>query len=127
LSIELGDISSDTYNARGMARHLGGHYHDALLDFNRAIGLDASYSDAFSNRGASKYMLGDFHGAIADQNVAIKLNKDNAIAYTRLEACYTVLEKVNHQLAPKGRLSTSDINELGFIKERTERLEWEEN
>ena len=53
----------------------------AIVDFDKSIELDPSYSPAFNNRGNAKKYLGDYAGAILDFDNAIKINPHYAIAY----------------------------------------------
>lgn len=44
----------------------------ALLDFNRAIDLQPTYSYAYFNRGILKYSIKDTSGACIDWNQAVR-------------------------------------------------------
>jgi Flp pilus assembly protein TadD len=58
-----------------------GDLKGAILDYNKAISLNANYPGIYNHRGFTRHNLGDFKGAIADFNKALSLNPKFPEAY----------------------------------------------
>lgn len=56
-------------------------YANALLYYNKAIGLNPEYADAYLDRGVAYYDNGQYDKALADYNKAIELNPQDKLAY----------------------------------------------
>ncbi len=56
-------------------------FMEALLNLNKAIEMDASYSQAYYVRGNIKDAFDDRHGAMKDYNIAVEKNPKFADAY----------------------------------------------
>ncbi len=87
-NLALGQISqptnillADIYNDRGLARLELQDLEAAMVDFSRAIHLDANDYRAYFNRGCACGRKGDNFGALRDFSKVIRLNPNNALAY----------------------------------------------
>ncbi|MDZ8053987.1 MAG: tetratricopeptide repeat protein [Aulosira sp. ZfuVER01] len=87
-NLALGQISqptnillADIYNDRGLARLQLQDLEAAMVDFSRAIHLDANDYRAYFNRGCACGRKGDNFGALRDFSKVIKLKPDSALAY----------------------------------------------
>lgn len=87
-NLALGQISqptnillADIYNDRGLARLELQDLEAAMVDFSKAIHLDAKDYRAYFNRGCACGRKGDNFGALRDFSQAIKLKPDSALAY----------------------------------------------
>lgn len=65
--------NAEEYFSRGNFKKLLGDYGSAILDFNKAIELDPSFSEAYYQRGIAKTFINDEDGAVSDFNKAIDL------------------------------------------------------
>ncbi len=74
-------LLADIYNDRGLARLQLQDLEAAMLDFSKAIHLDANDYRAYFNRGCACRRKGDNFGALRDFSEVIRLNPNNAIAY----------------------------------------------
>lgn len=64
------------YNVRGTSKAQFGDFKEAIVDFNKALQVNANDPQAFANRGKAKDELGDLKGALEDLTKAINLNPD---------------------------------------------------
>jgi tetratricopeptide (TPR) repeat protein len=87
-NLALGQISqpknillADIYNDRGLARLELQDLEAAMVDFSRAIKLDANDYRAYFNRGCACGRKGDNFGALRDFSKVINLKPDSALAY----------------------------------------------
>jgi tetratricopeptide (TPR) repeat protein len=58
-----------------------GHLEEAVIMYNKVIGLDSSHGEAYNNRGAAKFELKDYAGAIADYDHALNVKPGYAEVY----------------------------------------------
>lgn len=77
-----------TYNNRGYALLLMGEFERAILDFDRAIGLDPGHAFAHNNRGLAYLRLGKVANALVDITYSLQLDPDNAYAHRNLGIYY---------------------------------------
>jgi tetratricopeptide (TPR) repeat protein len=87
-NLALGQISqptnillADIYNDRGLARLELQDLEAAMVDFSKAIHLDANDYRAYFNRGCACGRKGDHFGALRDFSKVIKLKPNSALAY----------------------------------------------
>jgi tetratricopeptide (TPR) repeat protein len=66
---------------RGIANVGEGRYHDALVEYNRAIELAPDVGHTYSLRGVVYENLQQYDRALADHNQAIDRDPDNAVAH----------------------------------------------
>lgn len=71
---EFSDVAD--YNVRGTSKAQFGNFKEAILDFNKALQINANDDQAYANRGKAKDELGDLDGAITDLNKAIDLKPE---------------------------------------------------
>lgn len=76
-------IATDSTNAeaffkRGFCHALLQEHKEALIDFNRAIFMNANESNWYSERGIAKLNLRDFDGACKDWKTAAKMGSTAA-------------------------------------------------
>jgi len=65
--------NAQEYFSRGNFKKLLGDYGGAILDYNKAIKLEPSFSEAYYQRGIAKNFINDEDGALYDFNKAINL------------------------------------------------------
>jgi len=99
-------ITTEEYFNRGLSKYYLKDYYGAILEYSRAIDLNANFAEVFLNRGVAKYELKDNYGAIEDYTKAIELNSIFAEAF-------------NNRGAAKGELK--DI--YGAISDYTKAIE----
>lgn len=89
--IERGNLNSrdlaTVYNNRGTSYMLNGQYDQAILDFDRSIGLDRDYR-TYNNRGMAYAGKGQYDRAIADYSQSIALKPDYATALSNRGSAY---------------------------------------
>ena len=89
-------------------------YDQAIIDLEKAIGLDANYTDAYLNRGIVLYQLRQYSEAIEDYGQVLLLDPERIEAYAHLARAYTMIEDQDkvmeniQQLIDKG----VDVTEL---------------
>lgn len=66
---------------QGIAEVNHGHLDDAILNYDKAIGIDSRFTNAFFFRGNARYSKGDYDGAIADFTRAVELVPNFMDAY----------------------------------------------
>jgi tetratricopeptide (TPR) repeat protein len=54
-----------------------GNYNDAVINFTKAIELDAKALNAYYNRAVAKYSLHDIKGAADDCDKVLQFNPDD--------------------------------------------------
>ncbi|NEU72372.1 tetratricopeptide repeat protein [Hassallia byssoidea VB512170] len=74
-------LQADIYNDRGLARLELADLQAAMLDFDKAIRLNANDDRAYFNRACACTRSGDILGAVRDFSEVIRLNPSNAQAY----------------------------------------------
>jgi tetratricopeptide (TPR) repeat protein len=77
----LQSLQADIYNDRGLARLELADLQAAMLDFDKAIRLNAKDYRAYFNRACACTRTGDISGAVRDFSEVIRLNPSNAQAY----------------------------------------------
>lgn len=77
----LQSLQADIYNDRGLARLELAQLKAAMLDFDKAIRLNAKDYRAYFNRACACTRTGDILGAVRDFSQVITLNPSNAQAY----------------------------------------------
>ncbi len=82
-------------NNQGLVKYKAKNYAAALVDFNKAVELDAKNEKALHNRGLAKYALKDYEGSIADQTKAIALNAAYSNAYNDRGMVYYQAKQFN--------------------------------
>ncbi len=80
--------------SRGAAFMRTGETATALVDFNRAIGLDPDYARAYHLRGLAREIQGDNDGALDDFTRAIDLSPEYGAAYHSRATLHT---KMGHE------------------------------
>ena len=99
-------ITTEEYFNRGLSKYYLKDYYGAILEYSRAIDLNANFAEVFLNRGVAKYELKDNYGAIEDYTKAIELNSIFAEAF-------------NNRGAAKGELKDN----YGAISDYTKAIE----
>lgn len=74
--------TSGDFNKRGNTKYQHKDYAGAIVDYTKAIELNANEPDVYFNRGAAKAVLEDFYGAMSDFNKDLELNPKNAKSYS---------------------------------------------
>lgn len=69
------------YNVRGTSKAQFGDFKGAVVDFNKALQVNANDAQAYANRGKAKDELNDLKEALTDLNRAIELDPDNRDYY----------------------------------------------
>ena len=73
---------ADAYFNRGVLKvTFGGHWQEAIDDFNIALKINPNYAEVYMMRGISKAALGNKQGAVDDYNLALKIKPNLAEAY----------------------------------------------
>lgn len=85
--------NGNVYNYRGAAKNKIGKFQEAILDFNEAIGLNATTAGAYRNRAYSNLKLGKNDAAMQDITTAISLDPKDARAYICRGMIYAKLGK----------------------------------
>ena len=78
------DKYPDVYRAldkRGQAKSEEGRFHEAMVDFDRAISLNPDYYSVYINRGFALNMMGKNEDALADYDKAISIYPDYYMGY----------------------------------------------
>ncbi len=81
-----------SYYYRGVSKNESKNYKGAIIDFTKAINLDAKYNLAFNSRGFSKLVLGDYKGAIEDYSKSIELNPNDEVVFYERGSCKVKLK-----------------------------------
>ncbi len=71
------------YNVRGTSKAQFGDFKEAIVDFNKALQVNANDDQAFANRGKAKDELGDLEGALKDLTRAIELKPEEYDYYVQ--------------------------------------------
>ncbi len=74
-----------TYVNRGIIRMRAGNHDSALIDYERAINLEAELGPAYLNRGAALILKGDYASALTalDRSINLETNDLHAAHYNR--------------------------------------------
>jgi tetratricopeptide (TPR) repeat protein len=107
--------SAKEWIVKGIANHGGGHFDQAILDFEKAIALDPKSAEAFQGRGSANFRKGNLEKALADFNRAIELDQTLADAYVGRSGCHikmNQLELAQADLDEAFRLSPKSVAAL---------------
>ena len=74
-------------------------YEDALLDFSKAIQLDANLADAYLNRARVYFESGDLEAAVQDMTSAIELTPDTPGLYLTRGRLYASIDDTERAAA----------------------------
>ncbi len=96
---ELVIQDSRAYNRRGLAYVSTRNYEQAIIDFTKAIRLDAEYAEAYNNRSTAHLLMDNFGQAVADCDQAITLAPDFVAAYVNRAIAHTGLRAYEQALA----------------------------
>ncbi|MDX2077700.1 MAG: tetratricopeptide repeat protein [bacterium] len=91
------------YHVRGLAYYQINDYDQALINYDRAVELDATLNDVFSNRGNVYFTLGDYAKALDNYTQAIALSPMDALAYNNRGNAYVLLDERDNALADYNR------------------------
>ena len=104
--------------SRGETYRLMGKYKQALVDFDRAIGLDEKSAWAIASRGKTYRLLGKHEQALADFDRAIELDDKNASIIANRGDTYRLLGKHEQALADFDRAIELDEKSAWAIASR---------
>lgn len=76
--LESDSTQAEIFFKRGFCYAMQRDHKEALIDFNRAIFMNANESNWFSERGIAKLNLRDFDGACKDWKIAAKMGSTAA-------------------------------------------------
>lgn len=93
-AISAAPDSSKLYHHRADAFALNGQHLEAIVDYDVAVRIDASYPDTYLDRGNSRYALGHLEDAVKDFSEAIRLKPEWAEAYANRAVAYAELENM---------------------------------
>lgn len=86
------------YNKRGLTQVSTRNYEQAIIDYSRAIELDAHYAEAYNNRSTAHLLMGNCAQAVADCTRAISYAPEFIAAYVNRATAYTGLRDFEHAL-----------------------------
>lgn len=89
----LSFLDARAYNRRGLAHTSTRNYEQAIIDFNKALQLDADYAEAYINRSAAHLLMRNYGQAVADATSAIEDAPDFVAAYVNRGIAYTGLRR----------------------------------
>jgi tetratricopeptide (TPR) repeat protein len=69
------------YRSIGDLKHKAGFYKEAIVNYNKAIGLNSNYAYAYVSRGRSKAYLKDYQGGLQDCNKGLSIDSEMAWGY----------------------------------------------
>ena len=92
---EQASIVVYVYSAQATRNYIGGHYEEAIADFDKVIEVNPENTHAYYNRGLTKFRLGDlesekgntekarrlYEGGVEDNTKAIKQDPEDTNAY----------------------------------------------
>ncbi len=82
-ALKLNPKQTETYNERGLVRHLNGELKGALEDLNRSIELDSEAPGPYYGRGLVHMDMYDLPAALDDFTKAIERNPREAVYYAQ--------------------------------------------
>jgi serine/threonine protein kinase len=87
------------YNKRGLAYVSTRNYEQAIIDYTKAIELDADYAEAYNNRSTAHLVMENYGQAVVDCSRALELAPDFVVAYVNRGIAYTGLRDYEKALA----------------------------
>lgn len=82
-AIKYDKSNYEAYYLRGCAKVNGKKYHEAIVDFEKAIELKPNYADAYFNIGRTYILLGDNDKACEYYKLAQQYGRPNLEDYLR--------------------------------------------
>jgi len=74
----FGQSEAEILNIKGNDLGRQGKFDEAIIQYNKAIKIDPSYSEPYYNRGKAKLNLKSYLSAIQDFDIAAKLDPKNS-------------------------------------------------
>ncbi len=118
------------WNFKGRTLYNLGRYDDAIMCYDKAIGIDPDNADSWNNKGRAMYFLGRYYEAITSLNKAIEIDPDNAVAwnytgramyhldkYDEAIKCYDKAIGINPKDAEAWNNKGNALNSLGRYEE----------
>ncbi len=102
-SEELTLQDARAYNKRGLAYVSTRNYEQAIIDYTKAIELDAHFAEAYNNRSTAHLVMGNFGQAVVDCDRALELAPEFVAAYVNRGIAYTGLRDYDQALADYGK------------------------
>ena len=96
-------LTAHVYNNRGNLCMSTGQLEKAVINYNRAVGLNPDFAEAYNNRGIAHRSLGKFNEAVSDYDRAIELNPNFAEAYNNRGTVYGTLSRFNQAVSDYNR------------------------
>lgn len=84
---------AEEYLDKGIEKYQTGNYSAAIVDYNKAIKLNAGFAEAYFHRGNANDELGNHTEAIADYDRASELNPKHIAAYNNRGTAYAHLKQ----------------------------------
>ena len=120
---ELGLHEARVYNKRGLAHVSTRNYEQAIVDYTKAIKLDAHYAEAYNNRSTAHLMMSNYGEAVADCNLALALAPDFVATYVNRGIAYTGLRSYEQALADYDKaLQLAPLNAYAYYNRGNTRL-----
>ena len=86
-------LTDKEYFQKGSSLFHQSNFTDAIIQFDKAINLNPSYTEAYGDRGASKANLGQYEGAVLDYQKAEELGLKTSILYSNWGYAYYQLKE----------------------------------
>lgn len=86
-------LTDKDYFQKGSSLFQQSNFTDAIIQFDKAINLNPSYTEAYGDRGASKANLGQYEGAVLDYQKAEELGLKTSILYSNWGYAYYQLKE----------------------------------
>ena len=103
------DKRLEQLNDKGIAYAKQGNHEAAILEYAKALELDAKFDGAYFNRGISHMELGEYAKAITDFTKVIELSPEDCAAYLQRGISYQKLG--NKEAAEKDSLECKRLKE----------------
>ena len=91
-------LTDKDYFQKGSSLFQQSNFTDAIIQFDKAINLNPSYTEAYGDRGASKANLGQYEGAVLDYQKAEELGLKTSILYSNWGYAYYQLKQPDKAL-----------------------------
>lgn len=91
-------LTDKEFFQKGSSLFQQSNFTDAIIQFDKAINLNPSYTEAYGDRGASKANLGQYEGAISDYQKAEELGLKTSILYSNWGYAYYQLKQPDKAL-----------------------------